>query len=200
MNIGRVMLRTDKIDAARERLINADARLKLLNEKAPTIENLLYRTENLAWLAEYHRSQKNFDQSYEIRVTQSEMIDERLALSPDDFRLIEAAVYAKLGLANAANLLGLSADAKGYFDLAFKGTEDALRLEPRREKMRRAQSVILYSLMKIALAEDNESDFRKAEAKLRKLARETLRTSTDENKYWDEILPGLLNGLDPDFD
>jgi len=43
--------------------------------------------------------------------------------------------------------LGAKAEGNRHANAALKGTETALRLEPRREKMRRAQSIILYSLM-----------------------------------------------------
>jgi len=60
--------------------------------------------------------------------------------------------------------------------------------------------LILYSLMKEAVSERNEVDYKQAEVKLTKLTAETLITSTDENKYWEEVLPGLIAGLEPDFD
>jgi len=200
MNIGRVKLRTNERDEALWNLTQADTLFQELNAVEPTVENLLFQTENLAWLAEYHREQEDHAANYEIRQQQNALIDERLALHPDDFRLIEASVYAKLGLSGAANYLGAKAEGNRYANAALKGTETALRLEPRREKMRRAQSIILYSLMKEAVSEKNKDDYKQAEAKLTKLTAETLRTSTDENKYWDKVLPGLINRLEPHFD
>lgn len=200
MNIGRVKLRMNEMDQALRNLTQADALFQELNAAEPSIENLLLRTENLAWLAEYHKVLEDHETNFEIRQQQNALIDERLAQHPDDFRLIEASVYAKIGLAGAANYLGAKAEGKRYANAALKGTEAALRLEPRREKMRRAQSIILYSLMKEAVSENNKVAFKQAEAKLTKLTAETLSTSTDENKYWDEVLPGLIAALEPDFD
>lgn len=200
MNIGRVKLRMNDRDEALKYLTKADALLEELHAAEPSIENLLLKTENLAWLAEYHREQEDHAANYEIRQRQNALIDDRLALHPDDFRLIEASVYAKLGLSGSANYLGAKAEGNRHANAALKGTETALRLEPRREKMRRAQSIILYSLMKEAISENNETDYKRAEAKLIKLSAETLNSSTDENKYWDEVLPGLINRLEPHFD
>lgn len=200
MNIGRVKLRTNERGEALQHLTQAYSLFQELNAAVPTIENLLFQTENLSWLAEYHREQEDHAANYEIRQQQNALIDDRLALHPDDFRLIEASVYAKLGLSGAANYLGAKAEGNRYANAALKGTETALRLEPRREKMRRAQSIILYSLMKEAVSDNNKEDYKQAEAKLTKLMAETLRTSTDENKYWDEVLPGLINRLEPHFD
>jgi tetratricopeptide (TPR) repeat protein len=199
-NIGRVKLRTNAMDEALQNLTKADVLFRELNAAEPSIKNLLLRTENLAWLAEYHKVLENHESNVEIRQRQNALIDERLTLHPDDFRLIEASVYAKIGLAGSASYLGLKAESKRYFQSALNGTEAALRLEPRREKMRRAQSIILYSLMKEAIFENNKADYKRAEAKLSKLMAETLSTSTDENKYWDEVLPGLISGLKSDFD
>ncbi len=199
-NIGRVKLRTNAMDEALQNLTKADVLFRELNAAEPSIKNLLLRTENLAWLAEYHKVLENHESNVEIRQRQNALIDERLTLHPDDFRLIEASVYAKIGLAGSASYLGLKAESKRYFQSALNGTEAALRLEPRREKMRRAQSIILYSLMKEAIFENNKADYKRAEAKLSKLMAETLSTSTDENKYWDEVLPGLISGLESDFD
>ena len=199
-NIGRVKLRTNAMDEALQNLTKADVLFRELNAAEPSIKNLLLRTENLAWLAEYHKVLENHESNVEIRQRQNALIDERLTLHPDDFRLIEASVYAKIGLAGSASYLGLKAESKRYFQSALNGTEAALRLEPRREKMRRAQSIILYSLMKEAIFENNKADYKRAEAKLSKLMAETLSTSTDENKYWEEVLPGLISGLKSDFD
>lgn len=200
MNIGRVKLRTNEMDEALRSLTQADALFQELNAAEPSIENYLLQTENLAWLAEYHKVLEDHASNFTIRERQNALIDERLTLHPDDFRLIEASVYAKIGLAGAANYLGSKLEGKRYFQSALKGTENALRLEPRREKMRRAQSIILYSLMKEAVSEKNAVDYKEAEVKLIELMADTLRTSTDENKYWDEVLPGLIAGLEPDFD
>jgi len=200
MNIGRVKLRMNERVEALQYLTKADALFQELNAAEPSIENFLLQTENLAWLAEYHKVLEDNASNFTIRERQNALIDERLTLHPDDFRLIEASVYAKIGLAGAANYLGEKVEGKRHANAALKGTETALRLEPRREKMRRAKSIILYSLMKEAVSEKNEADFKRAEAKLTKLTTDTLRTSTDENKYWDEVLPGLIAGLEPDFD
>lgn len=200
LNIGRVKLRTDELESSGDYLTHAEALLKSLSEKSPSVENLLNRTENLAWLAEYYRVKEAFDVSFEYRVQQSELIDASLASSPDDFRLIEASVYAKLGLANAANFLGRKEEAKNNFTSALMGTQTALRLEPDREKMRRAQSVVLLSLMRIAISENDKTVFMTADAELKRLQTETLQASTDDNKFWDEVLPDLIAGLDPDFD
>ncbi len=200
LNIGRVKLRTDELEASEQYLTQAEALFKNLSEKSPSVENLLNRTENLAWLAEYHRMKAEFQVSFDYRVQQSSLIDKRLAASPDDFRLIEASVYAKLGLANAANFLGRTEDAKRYFTSALTGTQTALRLEPNREKMRRAQSIILIGILRIAISENDETTFLTANTQLERLQTETRQTSTDDNKFWDEVLPGLIAGLAPDFD
>jgi len=166
MNIGRVKLRTNEMDEALRSLTQADALFQELNAAEPSIENYLLQTENLAWLAEYHKVLEDHASNFTIRERQNALIDERLTLHPDDFRLIEASVYAKIGLAGAANYLGSKLEGKRYFQSALKGTENALRLEPRREKMRRAQSIILYSLMKEAVSEKNAVDYKEAEVKL----------------------------------
>jgi hypothetical protein len=53
-NIGRVKLRTNAMDEALQNLTKADVLFRELNAAEPSIKNLLLRTENLAWLAEYH--------------------------------------------------------------------------------------------------------------------------------------------------
>jgi len=59
MNIGRVKLRTNERDEALWNLTQADTLFQELNAVEPTVENLLFQTENLAWLAEYHREQED---------------------------------------------------------------------------------------------------------------------------------------------
>lgn len=200
MNIGRVKLRTDKFDDAKKSLSQADELFKTLNDLDPSIQNLLHRTENLAWLAEYNRTQENYELSHSLRVTQSQLIAARLVLHPEDFRLIEASVYAELGLANAAKLSGRSEDTKRHLSLALKGTEEALQLEPRREKMRRAQSIVLLTMMRNAVPSRDRAAFSSAEAALKRLQTDPMTKSIGESKYWNEILPGLLADLDYNSD
>lgn len=200
MNLGRVKLRTNKTDDALVHFTKAETLFEQLSEVTPSIQTLLDRTENLAWLAVFYRVAEDFQRSYDFRVEQDNLIDTQLALDPDDFRLIEASVYAKLGLANAANFLGRGEEAKDYFALALNGTEAALQLEPRREKMRRAQSVILLGIMRIAIVEKDKVIFLEADSRLKHLLDDTLKTSAKENKYWDSILPDLIDELEVDFD
>ena len=200
MNLGRVKLRTDKFDLSGGHLYEADTLFKKLSKIEPTMQTLLYRTENLAWLAEYHRKQDDFEVSYNFRVQQSTLIDAQMGLHSEDFRLIEAFVYAKLGLANAANLSGRVEESKDCLTVALSGTETALKLEPRREKMRRAQSVILLSIMTRAILEKDRVAFQNADVAMKLLQRDPLTTSIGENKYWDDVLPGLIDGLDVNFD
>lgn len=200
MNLGRVKLRTDAPDEAGRHLLKADSLLTRLNDAEPSIENLLHRTENLAWLSEYHRNQDRLEKSFEIRTQQSKLIAERLEEYPDDFRLIEASVYAKLGLANAANLFGRVEEAKRHLSLTLDGTRTALQLEPRRERMRRAQSVVLLTMMRIAISEKDSPAFETAEAALEHLRADPMTTSVSENKYWDEVLPELISRLERPMD
>lgn len=196
MNIGRVKLRTDKFDEAKACLSDADVLFKKLNEADPTIQHLLYRTENLAWLAEYYRTQEDFEKSYSLRVTQSRLISDRLNKYPTDFRLIEASIYAELGLANSAKFSGRMDESKRHHAMALKGTQDALQLEPRREKMRRAQSIVLLSMMRNAVPMKDRAAFEAAEAALEKLQTDPLTRAVGASKYWNEILPGLIDDID----
>ena len=200
MNMGRVKLKTDAYDQAGQHLSKANALFENLNEAEPNIQTLLHRAETLAWLAEYHRKQDDFELSYEFRTQQSKLIDEELDRYPDDFRLLEASVYAKLGLANAANLIERIEEAKDCLSVALSGTQKALQLEPRREKMRRAQSVTLLIIMRTAILEKDRVGFQKADTAMKKLQADPLTTSIGKNKYWDEVLPESIEALDSDFD
>lgn len=200
MNIGRVKLRTEAFSQAEDHLSKADAVFKNLDETEATIDSLLNRTENLAWLAEFHRKQADTERSYAFRVLQSQLIDTRLTQEPDDFRLTEASVYAKLGLANAANFSGRTEEAKACLSMALSGTENALQVEPKREKMRRAQSVVLMTTMRIAISEKDFDSFQKASLAMSRLQSHPLTTSVGASKYWDDVLPELIESLDPNFD
>ena len=197
LNLGRVRLRTDALSAAQEDLNCAETLFERLNAIDPSVENLLNQTENMAWLAELFKAQDKFNLSYDYRVRQNRLLDERLETDPDDFRLIEASVYAKLGLGNAASLSGLDSVAKKQLNFALDGTRNALKLEPKREKMRRAQSIALLGIMKIAIAENDRGHLQSASAAMKHLQSAPLTTSIGDNKYWDEILPRLIADLEP---
>ena len=80
--------------------------------------------------------------------------------------------------------------------MALKGTQDALQLEPRREKMRRAQSIVLLSMMRNAVPTQDRAGFDLAEAALEELQTDPLTRAVGESKYWSEVLPGLINDID----
>lgn len=201
MNLGRVRLGLEDIDGARTAFAKAEALYVGLNEQDQSVQNLLYRTENMAWMAELHNKwEKDFQKSYEVRVKQSRLLDEQLSQSPEDFRLIEASAYAKLGLGNAASFVAKYEDAKVHLNLSLVETHKALWLEPRREKMRRAQSVVLLSLMRIALIEENASEFKEARAALVVLQTEPMTMAISDSNYWDEVIPSLVEKRDRSFE
>jgi len=78
--------------------------------------------------------------AYNLRRRQSEMLQRQSELHPNDFRLLEANIYAKLGLGNAARYITEFEEAVRFHEFALRESSRALALEPEREKMMRAKT------------------------------------------------------------
>lgn len=200
MNIGRVNLRMENTAQARDYLIEADAVFNTLEAKETDPQVLLSLTENMAWLAQYYRETSDFARNYDIRAQQVDFLQAAHSRAPDDFRLMEGLAYARLGLANAARLFDRPIEAKRIFNLALLDTQDALRLEPSREKMRRAQSAILQGLMHVASEQGVSQEYQEARRALFDLQASPQTAAFRDHVYWDEILPKTLVDMDAAFD
>jgi len=163
------------------------------------VDSLLSYAENMAWQSESYRAVSDYQASYDIRLSQVKLLKEKQALSPDDFRITEGLIYAKLGLGAAAMHLSRYDEAVVDLSGALADTEKALRLEPDREKMRRAKSAILYSLMTIAVNQKDTQNYAMRREQLIRLQAQPVPASVRENKYWNEILPKVIADLDEAF-
>lgn len=199
MNLGRVWLRFEEFGRAKEHFIEADVIFENLVDKTASVENLLALSENMAWKADVFLKERDFETHYEIRVAQTQLLEDGLRESTNDFRLLEGLVYANLGLGNAARHSGQFAEAKLHLDSALRQTDAALKLEPNREKMLRAKSAALLGLMKVAEANGEPQNYRRARATLILLMDEHVPIVAVGNKYWQDILPTALTATDKQF-
>jgi len=160
---------------------------------------LLNLTENMAWLAVSYRADDAFSKNYNIRAEQVNLLQKAHDRAPDDFRLTEGLIYAKLGYGNAARLAARPDEAKRIFTSALADTQHALRLEPSREKMRRAQSAILQGLMLVASEQGLAQAYQDSRRALFDLQASPQTAAFRDHVYWDEILPQTLTKMDADF-
>ena len=197
--IGRVKLRTRDVDQANAYFNTADDLYNSLDAESLDVDSLLSYAENMAWQSESYRDVNDYQASYDTRLSQVKLLKEKQALSPDDFRITEGLIYAKLGLGAAAMHLARYNEAVAGLSGALADTEKALRLEPDREKMRRAKSAILYSLMTIAVNQKDAQNYAMRREQLIRLQAQPVAASVRENKYWNEVLPKVIADLDEVF-
>lgn len=199
MNIGRVNLRMGNLEKARSHLSEADMMFQSLKTQTADAQLLLNLTENMAWLAVSYRADDAFSKNYNIRAEQVNLLQKAHDRAPDDFRLTEGLIYAKLGYGNAARLAARPDEAKRIFTSALADTQHALRLEPSREKMRRAQSAILQGLMLVASEQGLAQAYQDSRRALFDLQASPQTAAFRDHVYWDEILPQTLTKMDADF-
>ena len=200
MNLGRVYFRTGKIEDAKREFSGAESRFDSLTNKGFNLESLLNQAENMAWHAEAYRSTEDYQKNYDIRSAQVSLLEGKLNQAPSDFRLMEGLVYAKLGFGNAARRLDFIDEAKTQLSSALGETQDALNLEPNREKMKRAQSAVLIGLMSVAIQDTDIGSYQTARDKLTTLHSAVMKTDLGENRYWNVIVPKTLATIDAEFE
>ncbi len=199
MNLGRVKLKLGRIDEARAAFLGADILFRNLASESGDVQFWLDQAENMAWLAESYREVEDYRMSYDIRAQQVALLTAEHTRLPDDFRLTEGLVYARLGLGNAAVFLERLDEGERHFILALNETRAALSLEPNREKMRRAETAVLLGLMRVATQKRNAPDYNERRSALVRLQAETMTMPIKGNKYWDEVLPIWISGADAEF-
>ena len=199
MHVGRVSLKLGRVDEARAVILEADRLFQNLTQAETGVQAYLDQAENMAWLAESYRAANDYRMSYNIRVQQVALLSTEHERRPDDFRLTEGLVYATLGLGNAAVFMGRLDEGEQHFNAALKDTRAALRLEPNREKMRRAETAVLLGLMRVATQQGKVPHYNRARTALLRLQAETMTMPIKGNKYWDEVLPLWISDADDDF-
>lgn len=196
MHLGRVKLKLGKAGEAQAAFVSADTLFERLNTEEGAVQSYLDRAENMAWLAESYRAQTAYEKNYSVRLKQAALLNAEHEKRPDDFRLIEGLVYARLGVGNAAVFMERLDEAAQQFNAALLETRAALRLEPNREKMRRAETAVLLGIMRVATEQKDMAVYDKARSELLALQADTMTMPIRGNKYWDEVLPLWISRAD----
>ncbi len=192
-NIGRVYLKAGNNEKAHECFEAAAELLKLAVSKTNAASVALDRTENFAWLAESHRAAKRYDQAYAVRVKQVQTLQALTEENSEDFRFFEGLVYAQIGQGNAARYLKKYDDSRDMLELALSNARSALKREPSREKMHRAETSALLSLLTWALETNNMTAFKSYRSAI------NVPQHLSGHTYWSTSLPKVLSVLDAEF-
>ncbi len=199
MNIGRVSMRLEDFENAKTQLREATELFKKVTKDAPSINAHLALSEALSWEAETYRKFGDKEQTFILRQRQADVIDKQRADFPDDFRTLEGSVYANLGFGNAARLNGKYEVSKTRLTAALQATKEALRREPEREKMVRAQSAVFMSLMKVSIEMQDWNGFTNWRESYQAMDAQIESQSVKENRFWSEIRPATLRLIDEEY-
>ncbi len=199
-NCGRVQMAVgDDVDA-RTRLKVAAGLFDTLTQDDSSSWLKQRQAENFAWLAESYRRSKEYQQAYELRTQQVQILEKQYAAYPQDYRNFEELIYAQLGLGSAARYLKNYDESYSVLHDALDNAKLAIQRDPGREKMLRGQMAVMLSLMTTAL----ETNQKEAYQKYRRDAAEFARfvTSRDvkmNNKFWTNNLPEVLKKMDKTY-
>ena len=199
MNIGRVSMRLEDFQSAKTQLRAATELFEKVVRDAPSLNAHLALSEALSWEAETYRKFGDKAQTFRLRQQQAVVMDSQREALPDDFRTLEGSVYANLGFGNAARLNGQYDVAKSRLVAALQATKQALRREPEREKMLRAQSAVYMSLMKISIETQNWSEFLAWRESYEKMDAQITSQSVRDSRFWAEIRPLTLRQVNGDY-
>ncbi len=195
LNAGRVSYRLGDKMLSKTQLEQALKCANLFPKSDKPIAISLLQAETLSWLGELYRSNHDYTLSYEIRRQQVEILQLLRQTHPDDFRVLEALIYGQIGLGNAARYVGQFDQSFLVQETALKNNALALQREPERDKMRKARSSILQSLLLTALESGQAELYPKYRSQLTPyLNPEPMRTELDN--YWDGILTDTTFDLD----
>jgi hypothetical protein len=195
-NLGRLSLRKGKTAMATEYLIAADELFLKLSKLSPEVSTTLSHAENLAWLAEAYRISDRLNYAHQVRQRQVDMLRNKHLRFPQDFRVTEGLVYAEIGLGNAARDIENYDSALRAHLFVLAKSDEALEMEPHREKMMRAKAAALLGLMKTSFDRRNYQACREYREKMTQLQNKPYLKSLTESLYWTEYLPKSLTDFD----
>ena len=199
-NLGRVKLRLGEPKTAKSELETAEELFAQLAENSKDVKNTLNRAENLAWLAESYRALDDDVKAFDFRRIQVSVLRSALERSPQDFRVLEGIIYAEIGLGNAARNLDNFDEAVKSHKYVLAQTNQALHLEPGREKMMRAKIAALYGLMVTSLELTDFEACKSYRQKITILQNEPEVLTLNDNIYWQTNLPNSLAGFDARYE
>lgn len=196
-NLGRVNMRLGSMEQARAQFQSADILLTKAASNSPRlVTTTLHLAENLSWLAQTYRMEGDNMTAYNLRRRQSDMLQRQSELHPNDFRLLEANVYAKLGLGNAARHISEFEEAVRFHEFALRESSRALALEPEREKMMRAKTAALLGLMSTSIEGRKPDEYNAYRHMMKEFLAEPAVKAIEKNVYWQERLPSTLSEYD----
>lgn len=198
-NLGRVKLRLNDVRAAKADFEAADALFEQINSRSETITHSLNLAENLAWLAQAHRVLEDHHTAFEIRQKQVDVLTALSLQQPNDFRLLEGLVYAKIGLGSAASHLKDYDEAVKCHKYVLEKAEFALQVEPNREKMLRAKVSALIGLMNTSLQTRSYKDVKSYRNQISLMLDNPPSEAVKETLFWKKHLPKLLSEFDQSY-
>ena len=199
-NLGRLKLRTDKTTAAVEDLEAADKLFMDIMQQSPDVHITLRHAENLAWLAEAYRISELKAKAYNTGQRQVDILKAEFKRLPKDFRLLEGLIYAEIALGNGARNVKDYKAALTSHEFVLAKANEALEMEPGREKMMRAKMAALLGLMKTSLDLGDFEMSKNYRQDIKKLQAEPRVTSLKESLYWTTHLPKSLSAFDAKLD
>ncbi|WP_026942124.1 toll/interleukin-1 receptor domain-containing protein [Hellea balneolensis] len=199
-NLGRLKLRTGNVKEATAELEAADTLFKGIVQKAADVDVTLSHTENLAWLAEAYRASDLLDDAHFIRARQVDILKAEYQRLPKDFRLLEGLIYAHIGFGNAARGIKDYGAAQKSHQFVLTKSNEALEVEPGREKMMRAKVAALFGLMNTSLDRLDFDSCKSYRQQIENLQSEPMVTSLKDSLYWTTHLPKSLSVFDRKFE
>ena len=198
-NLGRLNLNAGHFDAAMKDLKEADKLFMDVADQSPDVEITLNHAENLAWLAEVYRISKALTEAHHARQRQVDVLQAAYLRLPKDFRVLEGLVYAKIGLGNAARGIKDYEAALASHKFVLTKANEALEVEPGREKMMRAKVGALEGLMNASLENGDFDSCKTYRQQIEMIQNDSRVTSLSESLYWTRHLPKSLSSFDAKF-